>query len=159
LFLTVYFIPDVFLFLQSAAIHAIDEILHKRGHLSLIAGQPLHPIPKGAPVPNTVLGLKQRKAGGSVNTNGTVLTSQNQGKSYYRSRPSLSLGESSKTATLSASSQSQPQAGSSSSIKKSKVSSARQTQSQLCVLCGNPPHFMKDCPIVRAGSKRFVVSK
>ena len=30
---------------QSAAIKAIDETLHKRGHLGLIAGQPLHPLP------------------------------------------------------------------------------------------------------------------
>ena len=30
--------------LQSAAIKAIDETLHKRGHLGLIAGQPLHPL-------------------------------------------------------------------------------------------------------------------
>ena len=29
---------------QSAAIKAIDETLHKRGHLGLIAGQPLHPL-------------------------------------------------------------------------------------------------------------------
>jgi chromodomain-helicase-DNA-binding protein 4 len=31
--------------IQSAAIKAIDETLHKRGHLGLIAGQPLHPLP------------------------------------------------------------------------------------------------------------------
>ncbi|KDR85372.1 hypothetical protein GALMADRAFT_234197 [Galerina marginata CBS 339.88] len=35
---------------RSAAIQAIDEILHQRGHISLIAGQPLHPVPKLAPL-------------------------------------------------------------------------------------------------------------
>lgn len=30
--------------LQSAAIKAIDETLYGRGHLGLIAGQPLHPL-------------------------------------------------------------------------------------------------------------------
>lgn len=42
---------------QSAAVQAIDEILQQRGHLSLIAGQPLHPLPKAViapPVPKKV---------------------------------------------------------------------------------------------------------
>lgn len=32
--------------LQNAAIIAIDETLHRRGHISLIIGQPLHLLPK-----------------------------------------------------------------------------------------------------------------
>ncbi|KAF9479710.1 hypothetical protein BDN70DRAFT_878461 [Pholiota conissans] len=36
---------------RSYAVRVIDEILHERGHLSLIAGQPLHPLPKAVVAP------------------------------------------------------------------------------------------------------------
>ncbi|KAJ3512355.1 hypothetical protein NLJ89_g3566 [Agrocybe chaxingu] len=37
---------------RKAAVQAIDEILHARGHISLIAGQPLHPLAKPIPQPS-----------------------------------------------------------------------------------------------------------
>ncbi|KAF8913030.1 SNF2 family N-terminal domain-containing protein, partial [Gymnopilus junonius] len=121
---------------RSAAVKAIDEILHKRGHLSLIAGQPLHPLPKGVstvpllqrhnPLPSRQY---QNNASRSISSNGAS---------------SLNHAESSKHA-----SSSQPSAhGQDPQKKKFKVASQAS-----CVLCNQGSHLMKDCSIVRAGSK------
>ncbi|KAF4623265.1 hypothetical protein D9613_002145 [Agrocybe pediades] len=128
---------------RSLAIQAIDEILHKRGHLSLIAGQPLHPIPKADPTPtNKIQAPKQSKPSNAS-------TSKVQGPSHYRPSEAAAPSQSSSNGNAHASGSS----SAASTVKKQKHKASSASQSE-CVLCGSrPSHLMKDCPLVKAGSK------
>ncbi|KAF8167730.1 SNF2 family N-terminal domain-containing protein [Crassisporium funariophilum] len=110
---------------RNAAIRAIDEILYKRGHIGLIAGQPLHPV-----VNTTAPPFKERE---TVSYNGNAATS---------SRPRQDV-----PGSLNAFAPSQP---AESSRKKAKTA---QSYTATCLLCHQSPHLIKDCPLVRAGSK------
>jgi len=92
--------------IQSAAVQAIDEILHRRGHLSLIAGQPLHPLPKSNVAPPS----KKVKRPSHANDPMTS-SSRNQPLSVPRqntssSKAELQRAESSKQASSAQTSQS-----------------------------------------------------
>lgn len=119
--------------LQSAAVQAIDEILHRRGHLSLIAGQPLHPLPKSNAAPSPSKKVKRPSHASDP------MPSQNQAPSVARQNTS--------------STKAVPQRAESSK----QASSSQTSQSvayNLCVLCKQGIHPLNDCPLVRAGSKR-----
>lgn len=112
---------------------AIDEILHRRGHLSLIAGQPLHPLPKSNAAPSPSKKVKRPSHANDP------MPSQNQAPSVPRQNTS--------------SAKAAPQRA-----ESSKQASSSQTSQSvarvLCALCKQGIHSLNDCPLVRAGSKR-----
>ncbi|PPQ64493.1 hypothetical protein CVT26_002032 [Gymnopilus dilepis] len=122
---------------RNAAVQAIDEILYKRGHLSLIAGQPLHPLPKAASVqPPTQAPLPTRQP--QLIASASASMPPKQAPAPARAGPSTSLASTSQASLPSQ----DPQ--------KKKQKTAAQAP---CVLCNQGSHLMKDCSIVRAGSK------
>ncbi|KAK7064375.1 chromatin remodeling factor mit1 [Favolaschia claudopus] len=133
-----------------AAIEAIDEVLHKRGHMHLVVGQPLeiversvadHPAPKKskhstAQDDNTSRTSRPLAAGATA----AVAASTD------RHTQSNAVASSSKR-TLS------PAPGTTSSHKKPRTSSTI-----ACLICQTSPHHLaKDCPVVSEGPKRYVV--
>jgi hypothetical protein len=119
---------------RSAAVQAIDEILHKRGHLSLIAGQPLHPLPKSNVSPPPSKKVKR------PNHDSMPSTSQNQVPSVPRQQPYLQNTSNAKV---------EAQKAESSKLGSQK---SQAVASGHCVLCKQNFHLLKDCPLVRAGS-------
>uniref|UniRef100_A0A8H7YAC3 Chromatin remodeling factor mit1 n=1 Tax=Psilocybe cubensis TaxID=181762 RepID=A0A8H7YAC3_PSICU len=112
------------------AIQAIDEILYQRGHLSLIAGQPLHPLPPGAPP--TVLQPRLPLPG----------------RSNAQITPNPSVVKLDTTDFQQAESSKQALAKQDYSKKRQKISTA-----SCCPVCGMGNHLLKDCSIIVAGSK------
>ncbi|KAJ7786129.1 SNF2 family DNA-dependent ATPase [Mycena metata] len=114
-----------------AAIAAIDEVLHKRGHMSLVLGQPLEVVerstaelPKKKPRPS--------KAFEQV--------AQSSSSSAARPTPPNAVASSSKRPLSPAPVSNPPR-------KKSKPSGS-------CPVCQKSPHHLvKDCPVVTEGSK------
>ncbi|KAJ6627101.1 SNF2 family N-terminal domain-containing protein [Mycena sp. CBHHK59/15] len=119
-----------------AAISAIDEVLHQRGHLALIQGQPLEIVQRST----AVLPPKKKP---KISTN-----------------PSQASGQTSRPSDSSKASLDAPKASGSNSLPSS---SAVRLQSQSmpvagpskpCVICRiSPLHLAKDCPIVAEGPK------
>lgn len=100
--------------IKCTAVQSIDQILLKRGHVHLVAGQPLHPLPKPVPGPPAAKAVKNAQTG----------------KSKEGHAPS----------------------------EEQKLKRAIPMPPSPCVLChSNTPHHYKDCQVVRAGSKRFVL--
>ncbi|KAF8973574.1 hypothetical protein BDZ97DRAFT_1690769 [Flammula alnicola] len=126
---------------RSQAVRAIDEILHKRGHLSLIAGQPLHPLPKSTPAPSLPKKTQRSSDAASMQNHLPVpppRTAQNSTSTLRQQEPQQA--ESSKQASVS-------QLGEQAK-KKPKV-----VPNSPCKLCGAAVHSLKNCPLVLAGSK------
>lgn len=127
--------------MKSIAVQAIDEILHKRGHLSLIAGQPLHPLPKSVIAPSIP---KKAKSSGAASTQSQV------------SLPSERPHQNGKTTQIQ---QGQRVAGSSKQASSSEPNGpGKKPQTDLllppCKLC-EQPHSLDNCPTVLAGSARY----
>ncbi|PFH54826.1 hypothetical protein AMATHDRAFT_134744 [Amanita thiersii Skay4041] len=108
---------------RSAAIRAIDEALHRRGHLSLIAGQPLHPLPAFSIPPS-------RLAPQSKLTRPSVSSYETNGHQWNRAtkRPASPANDSNRK-----------------KIKATTVLS--------CPICDRiPHHLVKDCPVILEGA-------
>ncbi|KAJ7900162.1 SNF2 family DNA-dependent ATPase [Mycena olivaceomarginata] len=132
---------------RRAAIEAIDEVLHQRGHAHLLLGQPLeiverstadHPPPKKAK-PSTAQDHVSRP---SVSAGIPVASSST-------ARPpaqSNAVASSSKRALS-------PTPAVNSPHKKPRASSSTSTT---CIICQSSPHHLaKDCPAVSEGPKRI----
>jgi chromodomain-helicase-DNA-binding protein 4 len=121
--------------MKSIAVQAIDEILHKRGHLSLIAGQPLHPLPKSVIAPSIP---KKAKSSGAAPTQSQV--HQNGTSTQFQEGLQRVAGSSKQASS------SEPNG------------SGKKLQTDLlpppCKLC-KQPHSLDNCPVVLAGSARY----
>ncbi|CAA7268012.1 unnamed protein product [Cyclocybe aegerita] len=112
---------------RKAAVQVIDEILHARGHISLIAGQPLHPLAKPIPQPS-------------------VPKKVNASKAISKPGPK-SVQDKMKSSNHPSSSQS------SESVKKKPVLFAI-SQAGKCVLCGESgPHGAQSCAVAKSDSR------
>ncbi|KAJ7932575.1 SNF2 family DNA-dependent ATPase [Mycena leptocephala] len=125
-----------------AAISAIDEVLHQRGHMHLVLGQPLEVVerstadlpPKKKPKPPTA---PEQTSGPSANAVASSSSSRPPA-------PSNAVASSSKRTLSPAPTANPPQ-------KKSRPSA-----SLTCIICGTSPHHLaKDCPVVSEGPKRL----
>ncbi|KAJ7783591.1 SNF2 family DNA-dependent ATPase [Mycena maculata] len=127
-----------------AAIAAIDEVLHRRGHAHLVLGQPLEVVERFGP------SLKKPKApthdqtsrpsGSSTAAGNSVASSSN---ATARPAPQTNAVASSSKRALS------PAPAGNSPQKRS-----RQSLSQACIICGKSPHHLaKDCSVVLEGPK------
>ncbi|KAF8213246.1 SNF2 family N-terminal domain-containing protein [Mycena galopus ATCC 62051] len=128
---------------RRAAIEAIDEILHQRGHVHLVMGQPLEIVER------SILDHPQKKSKSTAAPNQASgsSTAGNPVASSSTARPptqSNAVASSSKR-TLS------PTLASNPPHKKAKTSS-----SSICIICGSSPHHLaKDCSVVSEGPKRI----
>ncbi|KAJ6604478.1 SNF2 family DNA-dependent ATPase [Mycena vulgaris] len=126
-----------------AAIAAIDEVLHQRGHMSLVLGQPLDVVERSA---LSLVPKKKTKPPAQERTSrpaGSSTAAGNAVASSSKARP-----------------QAQPNAVASSSkrapsppVGDPPQKKPRQSVSQACVICSGPHHLVKDCPIVAEGPK------
>ncbi|KAJ6519648.1 SNF2 family DNA-dependent ATPase [Mycena sanguinolenta] len=131
---------------RRAAIEAIDEILHNRGHMHLVLGQPLeiverstvdHPAYKKSK-PTTVQDQASRPSGSSAAGNPAASSATTR-----RPAQQNAVASSSKR-TLS------PTPTENTSHKKPRMSSSP------CIICGTSPHHLaKNCPAVSEGPKRI----
>ncbi|KAF9447799.1 hypothetical protein P691DRAFT_801793 [Macrolepiota fuliginosa MF-IS2] len=145
---------------RNAAIRAIDEVLWSRGHLSLIAGQPLHPI------------KPQQQLNRSTLVNDSIPSQQvPQPPQFQRSAPRTQMqahrGPQAPTASSSrfdisnsASNSVRAPSGPGSSKRPGSPSGetmrkkAKVPIEMSCPVCGaSPPHLLKDCGVVLAGSR------
>ncbi|KAJ7293407.1 SNF2 family DNA-dependent ATPase [Mycena rebaudengoi] len=128
-----------------AAISAIDEVLHQRGHMALILNQPLDIVERSTMAPPT---KKSKSQASPQNSRPSVpSTSRNNAAASSSHQPP-------QTAPIASSSKRPPSPTSAeySQHKKSRPSSAPAAP---CVICGSSPHHLvKDCPIVNEGPKR-----
>ncbi|KAF8078789.1 SNF2 family DNA-dependent ATPase [Lyophyllum atratum] len=143
---------------RTAAIESIDRTLHQRGHIHLIAGQPLHPLRKSENVPPVTVQNSSSKAAYDP----TASSRQQAGPSNIApgelTRPSVSssitavrqtanavAGPSKRPASPSAATADGPK------LKKTKTSSTP-AFSLPCPVCERSPHHLvKHCPIVAQG--------
>ncbi|GLB35984.1 putative class II histone deacetylase complex subunits 2 and 3 [Lyophyllum shimeji] len=136
---------------RTAAIEAIDRTLYQRGHIRLIAGQPLHPLRKSENIPPpSAQNLGPKAAEGPITSSRSAqvpgppqphpaapLTTE------IRQSSNAVAGPSKRPASPSHTEQSKP--------KKSKISS---TSALPCPVCEQVPHHLvKDCPLVAQGPK------
>ena len=135
-------------YLQIAAIETIDRTLHRRGHLSIIAGQPLHPLRRlQGPIMHrngdnrTKTLTDVRNLGRPRPTNPTAAT----GPSSEPIGQSIAAAGPSKRPAVGPPTQEQPK------TKKAKVTGS------LCRVCGQTFHLVKDCPVVSDGTQRSVI--
>ncbi|KAI0689886.1 SNF2 family N-terminal domain-containing protein [Cytidiella melzeri] len=130
---------------RKAAIAVIDETLHKRGELSLIFGQPLHPVENP----------RKQQNGQSVpivpKTPIANLNGLNGSSMQPPSRPMLRPVAPQPTTAGSSKRPLSPLQGAGPPLKKLKESGY-----PTCVVCGRSPgHKLKKCPVVREGSERI----
>ncbi|KAJ7654999.1 SNF2 family DNA-dependent ATPase [Mycena polygramma] len=132
-----------------AAIQAIDELLHQRGHMHLVLGQPLEIVER------SVADLPPRKK-----SKPTAAPDQTARASGPSSTPAGNPTASSSTARPPA----QSNAVASSSKRTLSPTPAanpphkkpRPSSSLSCIICGSSPHHLaKDCPVVSEGPKRL----
>ena len=136
-------------YLQIAAIEAIDRTLHRRGHLSIITGQPLHPLRRlQSSIVHPNNGDDHTKTLTDTRNLGrpgpTILTAATGPSSELISQSIAAVGPSKRPAVGPAV-QEQPK------MKKAKVTSS------LCRVCGQTFHLVKDCPVVSDGTQRSVI--
>jgi chromodomain-helicase-DNA-binding protein 4 len=139
-------------------VRAIDEILNTRGHLSLIAGQPLHALPKSSILPP----VKKPKYPAQITQISQPSTSHTP---FSQSTDPIKHTTSNKHPQPQHNPQPGPSSAASSSLSKSTGSKAveglkkkSKTPSVLCPVCHQTPlHLLKDCPLVLEGSKRLIV--
>ncbi|KAF7320271.1 SNF2 family DNA-dependent ATPase [Mycena kentingensis (nom. inval.)] len=125
-----------------AAIAAIDEILHQRGDIALIYGQPLEIVDHGA-TSNEVPAAKKAKATTAMPT---ATASQPVASG---SVPTNAVASSSKR-TLS------PGPSSDGPSKKPRQSATEEA----CLVCKHVPgHLLEECPAVAEGPKRSTVAR
>ncbi|KAF5352561.1 hypothetical protein D9756_006063 [Leucocoprinus leucothites] len=151
---------------RSAAIRVIDEVLYSRGHLSLIAGQPLHPMKPQPANPNPALS-KPTFINNAAPVRQHVQEPLAQPQPQQASRqfqfvqpqtmpevPKTSSSSSSSSrpaiATMSSSSR-QISTPAAIPVKKSKGYDNGDIKCPVCET--SPTHLVKDCPAVLAGSK------
>ncbi|KAJ7487418.1 SNF2 family DNA-dependent ATPase [Mycena galericulata] len=121
-----------------AAIAAIDEVLHQRGHVSLVLGQPLEVVER-----STVVTKKAKSPDQASRPFVTSTAAPGNSSSAARPPPpqTNAIASSSKRALS-------PDPGNSAQKKP------RQSVSQACIICGKTPHHLaKDCPVVSEGPK------
>ncbi|EDR15764.1 SNF2 family DNA-dependent ATPase [Laccaria bicolor S238N-H82] len=140
---------------RNVAVRAIDEILNTRGHLSLIAGQPLHPLPKSSILPPPV---KKPKYPPQITQISQPSTSHTP---FSRSTDPTKHTTSDKHPEPQHNPLPGPSSAASSSLSRSTGAKAVdgskkkfKTPSVLCPVCHQTPlHLLKDCPLVLEGSK------
>ncbi|KAJ7706367.1 SNF2 family N-terminal domain-containing protein [Mycena rosella] len=128
-----------------AAISAIDEVLHQRGHMSLILGQPLEIVVRSAP------GLPPKKKTKPAPSRPTATAPG----------PSTAAGNSvASSSTAPPQPQTNAVAGSSKRapspvpVANPPLKKPRQSSSHACIICeASPHHLAKDCPLVLQGPK------
>lgn len=151
---------------QNAAIKLIDEALYARGHLSLIAGQPLYPIkPQSvitrppAQTPNLANGATQPQRMAQPPPHSQTHIQQQGQMRIYPTAQASNTGPSHQFNNANANSlfTSRPLLGSSKrpySPKEEIVKKRPKVIDAQCQVCGGIPHLVKDCPVVLAGPKR-----
>jgi hypothetical protein len=146
--------------LQQAAIEAIDETLYRRGHISLIQGQPLSLLPKASNPPNnTVPATIQTKGANKVlDSAGPVATdllremAQNPTSipDLCQPQPSLRPPSTMEQPTQAVAGPSKRPASPSLDREPKKKKSVL----SCCLVCGQSPHGFEECPVVAEGPKR-----
>ncbi|KAI0094367.1 SNF2 family N-terminal domain-containing protein [Irpex rosettiformis] len=126
---------------RRAAIAVIDETLHKRGKMSLIFGQPLHPVQNiRRSIPQTTNGHISNPSS-FVTTDGILARARPRPKAPPIPRSTPIAGSSKRPAS--------PPIGSGPPLKKVKENNAT-----ACVLCAQiPAHALKSCPLVKLGTR------
>ncbi|KAJ3555472.1 hypothetical protein NP233_g12200 [Leucocoprinus birnbaumii] len=145
---------------RSAAIRVIDEVLYQRGQLSLIAGQPLHPMKPQPTNPNPAPS-KPTLVNSSAPVRPPVQQQITQPQPQQAPRQFLAPPQPQMPIASSSTFPPLPTTGSTSSQvsmppvtqpKKKKVGYGNGDIK--CPVCEtSPTHLVKDCPAVRAGSK------
>lgn len=138
---------------------AIDEILHARGDLALIAGQPLHPLRKPILPPtlpsDTVLPSRSVKA---TFSNASLNKPRNSASHIINPQPPASVPVPQKRSHEVASlSRNGVGNGASSSKQEEPFKKKLKTSAGpgKCPLCGrHEVHILEKCPIVLAGPSR-----
>ncbi|SJL05568.1 uncharacterized protein ARMOST_08931 [Armillaria ostoyae] len=135
---------------RRAAVEAIDRVLYYRGHLNLVAGQPLHPVVK-QPVQTFVIKKSKPQLANGLRHSGAI------------SAPAPVAGPSKVQAPASAPTgrPSSPMAGPSKrapsptplTSESAQVKKAKPTEKAPCIVCGQTYHKLADCPIVKAGPR------
>ncbi|KAJ7107605.1 SNF2 family DNA-dependent ATPase [Mycena crocata] len=123
------------------AIAAIDEVLHRRGHISLILGQPLDVVER-----STIELPPKKKAKAPATQDQGPRTSAVTGNPVASSSSTRPPGQS--NAVASSSKRTLSPSGNPPHKK------SRQSTSHACIICGKSPHHLaKDCPVVAEGPK------
>jgi len=141
---------------QSAAIRAIDEELFTRGHLSLIAGQPLHPMKPQSKhlLPKTRVPTQpmRRQPMGHPRSHQALYRfaqtySQAQNVPSSSTLPERALAPTSLLSTQ----------YSSPIVKSAQKETVQANGNNRCPVCQRSPvHLAKDCPAIKADSKGYV---
>ncbi|KAK0208177.1 SNF2 family DNA-dependent ATPase [Desarmillaria ectypa] len=135
---------------RRAAVEAIDRVLYYRGHLSLIAGQPLHPVVKQS-VQNFVVKKSKPQL-----ANGLRMSA-----AFSASAPVAGLSKVPAAASASVGRPPSPMAGPSKRTPSPTplISESAQTKkvksngNAPCIICGQTYHELIDCPSVKAGPR------
>ncbi|KAJ6574934.1 hypothetical protein B0H19DRAFT_1371843 [Mycena capillaripes] len=127
-----------------AAISAIDELLHQRGHMHLVLGQPLEVVERSKADLPPKKKSKPPAAPGQTSRPSTVTGNSVASSSTTHPPAQSNAVASSSKRTLSPTPTANPP------HKKPRPSS-----SSTCIICGTSPHHLaKDCPVVLEGPKR-----
>ncbi|KAF5384826.1 hypothetical protein D9615_001372 [Tricholomella constricta] len=165
---------------RTAAIEAIDRTLHQRGHINLIAGQPLHPLRKSGSLvvqPNDVVrpapvvqpspmvqprvipahNISRKTTGGPIagpSSAAQADPSNVASKEHTKHRPTASFSKAIQQATNAVAGPSKRPA-SPTIAEQAKPKKIKTSVSSLpCPVCERSPHHLvKDCPIVAEGTR------
>ncbi|KAK0478320.1 SNF2 family DNA-dependent ATPase [Armillaria novae-zelandiae] len=136
---------------RRAAVEAIDRVLYHRGHLNLVAGQPLHPVVKQSVQAFVVRKPKPQLANGSRHFGAISAPAPIAGPSKVQAPADASAGR-----------PSSPMAGPSKrapsptplTSESAQAKKAKPTENLApCIVCGQNYHKLADCPIVKAGPR------
>ncbi|KAJ7102108.1 SNF2 family DNA-dependent ATPase [Mycena belliarum] len=129
-----------------AAITAIDEVLHQRGHKHLILGQPLDIVERFSP------DLPAKK---KIKPTNNERSSRLSGASTAAGNPKATTSKIPPQAQANAVAGSSKRALSPAPVGNSPSKKPRQSSSQAsCIICESSPHHLaKDCPVVLEGPK------
>ncbi|KAG7450689.1 uncharacterized protein BT62DRAFT_985010 [Guyanagaster necrorhizus] len=141
---------------REAAVEAIDRVLHHRGHLSLITGQPLYPVVKQSMQNFVVKKSKPQLANGSWPSAAASASAPVAGPSQsskIQAAASTSVGGAPSCTAGSSKRAPSPTRLISESAKAKK---AKLTEEPCCVVCEQTYHILVDCPLVKAGPRSVV---
>jgi chromodomain-helicase-DNA-binding protein 4 len=148
-----------FVHLQQAAIIAIDETLYRRGHVSLIQGQPLNLLAKASNLPNNTVPatIQTKRANEVLSSAGPVVTNLIRETQSPISIPNLHQPQPSLKHPSTTENPTQAVAGPSkrpASPLPDREPKKKKSVSSPCLVCGQSLHRVKECPVVAEGPKR-----
>ncbi|KAK0464991.1 SNF2 family DNA-dependent ATPase [Desarmillaria tabescens] len=135
---------------RRAAVEAIDRVLYYRGHLSLVAGQPLRPVIKESAQNFVVKKPKPQAANGLRMPPAFSASAPVAGPSKIHAAPSASVGRPPSPMAGPSKRTPSPTPLISESAQAKKV---KPNENAPCVVCGHTYHKLPDCPLIKAGPR------